>query len=527
MDPLPKNKRKRVAGKRKKKKKRTSKVASSAVVRSARGDKKLRSKLEIEMQRQEDAAEAARKTELLLTEDAGYLEAEGRAKTQKFKQKDIRDAVDEQSSHNVFDLKLETFGPYRVAYTRNGRFMLLSGEKGHTAMMDCQTFRTKTELHLRETARDCCFLMNETMFAVAQRKYLYIYDQTGMELHCLRNHVKPYRLEYLPYHYLLCSVGETGYLKYQDVSTGDVVAELRTRRGSCDVMRQNPHNAVMCLGHHNGVVSMWSPSMSTPLVQMFCHHGPVRDVAVDRSGRYMVSSGSDGQMKIWDLRTYKMLNAYFTTTPASSIDLSQRGMLAVGYGPNVQIWKDIFRTKQKMPYMRHFMPGCAVANLRYRPYEDVLAVGHSKGMSSMLVPGSGEPNYDAYEANPFETTKQRREGDVHKLLEKIPSDLITLDFQPSVGDIDRAPAEVIARERKIAMEANEAERNKHKKVKKKMRGKNKIGKRIKKHQRNIWDAKRKLAEKKKTEAREKLKAEKRRGAEETRTALSRFNRQGD
>ncbi len=57
----------------------------------------------------------------------------------------------------------------------------------------------------------------------------------------------------------------------QDTSTGEIVAQHRTRMGTCDVMRQNPWNAVMNLGHSNGVVSMWTPNMSTPVVKMLCH----------------------------------------------------------------------------------------------------------------------------------------------------------------------------------------------------------------------------------------------------------------
>ena len=61
------------------------------------------------------------------------------------------------------------------------------------------------------------------------------------------------------------------YCWLQDTSTGAIVAQHRTRMGTCDVLRQNPWNAVVQLGHSNGVVSMWTPNMSTPVVKMLCH----------------------------------------------------------------------------------------------------------------------------------------------------------------------------------------------------------------------------------------------------------------
>jgi len=50
--------------------------------------------------------------------------------------------------------------------------------------------------------------------------------------------------------------------------------------------------------------------------------------------------------------------------------------------------------------------GSQVSGLMFAPYEDVLGVGHSLGYSSLVIPGSGEANFDAYEANPFETKRQ-------------------------------------------------------------------------------------------------------------------------
>lgn len=111
---------------------------------------------------------------------------------------------------------------------------------------------------VRETVRDVTFLHNEQFFAAAQKKYVYIYDKRGLEVHCLKvrpplgaadliytrcvwtygllflviegftkeqcftlgsvlmqEHTGVRRLEFLPHHFLLTSVGEGGVLRYQ------------------------------------------------------------------------------------------------------------------------------------------------------------------------------------------------------------------------------------------------------------------------------------------------------------------------
>jgi hypothetical protein len=63
---------------------------------------------------------------------------------------------------------------------------------------------------------------------------------------------------------------------------------------------------------------------------------------------------------------------------------SQRGLLAVGFNSHVQVWRDALTTKAKDPYMRHELPGNRVEGLRFRPYEDILGVGHAQGFATMV-----------------------------------------------------------------------------------------------------------------------------------------------
>ncbi|EFE41488.1 hypothetical protein TRV_03773 [Trichophyton verrucosum HKI 0517] len=494
-------------------------------VKSVR-DKKLRSNLKSLETKYKNAILQAKDSELLLENEAGFIEAEGELeRTYKVRQDEIKENVGIEVAKNGFELKLEDLGPYKADYTRNGRKLLLAGRKGHVATMDWREGKLGCELQLGETVRDARWLHNDQFFAVAQKKYVYIYDHSGVEIHCLNKHVEPTHLEFLPYHFLLASVGMSGFLKYTDTSTGQLVAEIPTRKGSPTSLCQNPHNAILHVGHQNGTVSLWSPNSQTALVKALVHRGPVRSVAVDKQGRYMVSTGQDQKMAVWDIRMFKEVHSYYVHQPGSTVAISDRGLTGVGWGTQVSVWKGLFQAaredqeKVKSPYMAWGGEGQRVEGIRWCPYEDVLGIAHDKGFSSMIVPGAGEPNFDAMEVNPYETTKQRQEAEVKSLLTKLQPEMISLnpDF---VGNLDLTSDKA----RREARDLDKKKEDIAEKLKNRGRGRNSALRKYlrKRGGKNIIDENRLKVEAMRKEQNERLKEKRRRGREALGPALERF-----
>ncbi|RMJ23569.1 hypothetical protein PHISP_05552 [Aspergillus sp. HF37] len=491
-------------------------------------DKKLRSNLKAVESKNKDAYLKAKDSEILLEHDAGFLEPEGELeRTYKVAQDEIQENVGVETAKKGFELRLDDMGPYRADYTRNGRDLLLAGRKGHVATMDWRAGKLGCELQLGETVRDARWLHNNQFFAVAQKKYVYIYDHTGAELHCLSRHVEPLFLEFLPYHFLLASAHMSGFLKYTDTSTGQMVAELPTRLGSPTSLCQNPWNAILHTGHQNGAVTLWSPNSQTALVKALVHRGPVRSLAVDRQGRYMVSTGQDMKMNVWDIRMFREVHSYSCHQPGSSVAISDRGLTAAGWGTQVSVWRGLFDAAQadqgkvKSPYMSWGGDGQRIENLRWCPYEDVLGTTHDKGFASILVPGAGEPNFDALEANPYENVRQRQEGEVRGLLNKLQPEMISLD--PSfIGRLDTISNQKRQEERDLDRKPEDSVE----KMKNRGRGRNSALRKYlrKKGRGNVIDDRRLKAEalrkERTTRAKEKQRAER----EELGPALGRFAR---
>lgn len=280
---------------------------------------------------------------------------------------------------------------------------------------------------------------------------------------------------------------------------GQMIGNYRTGMGRTDVMQVNPFNGVVALGHSGGTVSMWKPTSAAPLLKMLCHRGPISALAFHPNGHIMATAAMDKKIKLWDLRK---LDSELQNIPghAKTLDFSQKGLLARGTGSFVQILGDLSSTQNYNRYMSHSMAkGYQIRKVLFRPYEDVLCTGHSMGWSSILIPGSGEPNFDSWVANPFETSKQRREKEVRSLLDKLPPETIMLD-PTKIGLVkaSRKKEKPSKEEMEAEMEAA-VEAAKGTALRKKTKGRNKPSKRAVKSKEMVAKAKRPFLEQQRTE----------------------------
>lgn len=303
--------------------------------------------------------------------------------------------------------------------------------------------------------------------------------------------------------------------------------EMPTKLGSPTSFTQNPSNAILHMGHQNGTVTLWSPNSTTPLVKLLAHRGPVRALGVDREGRYMVSTGQDLKMSVWDIRMFKEVNSYFTRQPATSVAISDRNLTAVGWGTQTSIWKGLFskasleQEKIQSPYMAWGGEGRRIEKVRWCPFEDLLGVSHDAGFSSIIVPGAGEPNFDAHEINPYENTKQRQEAEVRTLLNKLQPEMISLN-PDYIGNLDLRSEE----QRKAEKDLDKKPADPIADIKNRGRGKNSSLRKYlrKKGSKNIIDEKRlRIEELRKSQSERKLERLKE-SEQELGPALSRFAR---
>ncbi|SOV22011.1 nucleolar rRNA processing protein, putative [Plasmodium sp. DRC-Itaito] len=345
-------------------------------------------------------------------------------------QKYIYDKADVGTQKKVFDLKLN-MGPYSCTYTRNGKYLLMTGVKGHVSLIDTHNLESLCEYQVDEMIRCNTTLHNYKLFAVSQKKYIYIYDNTGMEINCIKDILYTYNMVFLPYHFLLTSIGEFGELVYQDISVGNIITRKKTKRGPCSIIKQNKKDAIIYLGHKNGHVTLWSPNVDKCLCDIFCHHTPISSIGVHDN--YLITASVDSTYKLWDIRKMEYIKSYKSHNIINNIDISDTSLVAFSMNTHFRTYNNFFTNPQL--YITHNVYGDQINSISFQPFEDICSLGLKHSIKTVLVPGAGIANIDTFFNNPYETKKQVRENEVKLLLDKLPADTIKFNTN-QIGNLN-------------------------------------------------------------------------------------------
>jgi U3 small nucleolar RNA-associated protein 7 len=128
-------------------------------------------------------------------------------------------------------------------------------------------------------------------------------------------------------------------------------------------------------------------------------------------------------MRQWALRKS-------STASVPELSFSQKGHLALTTGSGVNVYTPVnnwssspsHATSAPPLYLTHPFPSKEFSPLTkptFSPFFDTMTVGHGRGFSTLLVPGSAEGKWDSMEADPFENVKMRREREVRGLLDRV------------------------------------------------------------------------------------------------------------
>ncbi len=182
-------------------------------------------------------------------------------------------------------------------------------------------------------------------------------------------------------------------------------------------------------------------------------------------------------LQIWDLRKLAPLHSYKMDHPVTSVDISDMGLIGLATGRTVQVLRNAFTQPMDVTYLTHairtpnaalssgagaaatarsLLSNVSVTDVKFRPLEDVLCAGHSHGISTIIVPGAGEPNFDSFESNPFINPRQRREAEVQTLLGKLSHEMIGLDAS-FVGSVEKDRETLLADQKALFTSANKNE----------------------------------------------------------------------
>ena len=128
----------------------------------------------------------------------------------------------------------------------------------------------------------------------------------------------------------LVSSGYDGTIRLWDLATGRELRKLLGHEGSVTALALSGDGRLLVSGGGSDrTVRVWQLDTFREVYRLTGHRGPIHRISVSGDGTLAVSAGSDGQLRLWDLRTGKELPRFKPMSALLSVDLAPDGSLAL------------------------------------------------------------------------------------------------------------------------------------------------------------------------------------------------------
>lgn len=345
--------------------------------------------------------------ELLNFKKKGFIELEKDEKMPN--QQEIKKKVSNCVVEKAFSLDLEK-NDWKTKYSIDGRFLILFCSN-KICCFDVKTLNSFYEREI-ENIIDCIFLHNEKFVAISTSDSLIVINKNGQEIQCLRNYKDVTKLTFLKDHFLLVSLHQSPFLNYFDTTIGKEICSIYTKEKNCSAISYKSDGIVL-VGGSKGVLKFFSPNSKESLCQVFINSSKIFSIATKNEN--FACSTLQGTF-FYDFR--KLNEPIYKLPKSNNVALSN--VIAISFRNKVSTFLN------GDPYLVESFN--YVNSLDFAPFEDILTIGSRNGIRNMIIPGSGDPNIDIYDDSPFLTKNQRKNREIRKMLEKIPSNFIGSKF---------------------------------------------------------------------------------------------------
>jgi WD40 repeat protein len=131
-----------------------------------------------------------------------------------------------------------------------------------------------------------------------------------------------------------------------------------------------------CGGQNSGIIVIPLKSNSISY-ELKGHTGPVKSLIFSYDGKYLYSASLDGKILRWDLASKTSSNISVSVMQTVAIDLSSDNKYIAGVGSNGKAF--IFNPEAVTDTFTIQTGGKNIRSMRFKPYENKLAIGYSNG----------------------------------------------------------------------------------------------------------------------------------------------------